>query len=293
MQLASFNQAGLLLASSATRSCRGRERGALCTALGSALCSAPCSRARHLASASWDATPTGWRGRFTVSVRLFLGLVGLICSHVTPLRSEAGADADASGPAIRASHALRLKQQLALPSWLVSMAGGCSLRGGPLTSVAVSCCATVSSVSCSGPSVPPPMLVCAPSACAPLCWNRLSPPARRAGAVLGRLPRVPRRRGVPACHLDRILPRHPPLHHLRQLVTGLLLVPKAVLDEGAMSCGCGEQLSRTGLPNALHSSAHLRVYADGSMLSAAAVRGGGAWLLGQAATAQLLPTCCR
>ena len=71
---------------------------------------------------------------------------------------------------------------------------------------------------------------------------------------------------MPACHLDRILPRHAPLHHLRQLVAGLLLVPKAVLDEGAVSCGCGEQLSRTGLPNALQSSAHLRVYDDGSIL---------------------------
>ena len=53
---------------------------------------------------------------------------------------------------------------------------------------------------------------------------------------------------VPARHLNCILPRHPTLQYLRQLVAGLLLVPlpQAVLDEGAVSCSCAEKLSRTG-----------------------------------------------
>eukprot|EP00964_Phaeocystis_antarctica_P065832 scaffold39762_cov59-Phaeocystis_antarctica.AAC.3 len=135
------------------------------------------------------------------------------------------------------------------------MAGGCSLRGGPLTSATATCCATLSSVPCCGPS-PLPTVVCAPSACGArldstcslsscLCTELDTGPSPRAVPVLPLSCPCPRPLAVmpPQCG---IFPRHPPLQHLRQLVAGLLLVPKAMLDEGAMSCSCGEQLSRTG-----------------------------------------------
>ena len=62
---------------------------------------------------------------------------------------------------------------------------------------------------------------------------------------------------MPHCHLDRILPRHPPLHHLRQPITGLMLVgsmlfgpmlvpSQTMLNVSAVSRSCVEQLSRTG-----------------------------------------------
>ena len=51
------------------------------------------------------------------------------------------------------------------------------------------------------------------------------------------------------CHLNRILPRHPPLQHLRQqlLLAALLRVRRqTALDVGAVGRSCGEQLRRPG-----------------------------------------------
>eukprot|EP00964_Phaeocystis_antarctica_P091654 scaffold58821_cov63-Phaeocystis_antarctica.AAC.3 len=45
------------------------------------------------------------------------------------------------------------------------------------------------------------------------------------------------------CDVDCILPRHLLLHLIRQL---LLLAPQIELDEGAVSCSCGEQLRSAG-----------------------------------------------
>ena len=52
------------------------------------------------------------------------------------------------------------------------------------------------------------------------------------------------------CHLNRVLPRHPPLQHLRQqLLPAALLLPvhrQTALDVGAVGRGCDEQLRRPG-----------------------------------------------
>eukprot|EP00964_Phaeocystis_antarctica_P006971 scaffold3769_cov54-Phaeocystis_antarctica.AAC.2 len=61
-------------------------------------------------------------------------------------------------------------------------------------------------------------------------------------------------------HLDRLLPRHLLVHHLRQL----LLVPQTVLDEGAVSCSCFEKRRR-----AVGEASADRRYIDVSICAAA------------------------